>query len=109
MAEGLVHETDGSGPSVTATATSTGSQAGGNSNAAGGAGASVTTTTTTTGSAATDYADHGTTEPELARNVNSHLDSWFRRRAMTREDVLVMASIAQVGLWLVLIYIEVSE
>jgi hypothetical protein len=105
---GLVHENaENGGASVTTTSTSA-SQSGGNSN--GGGGAAVTTTTSTTGSAATDYVNHDANDTAaMARNVNSHLDTFFRRRAMTREDVLVLASMAQVGLWLVLLYLEVSE
>jgi hypothetical protein len=104
---GLVHE--GSDGSYSVTTTATGSQSGGNSNASGGS-ASVTSTTSTTGSASTDYMNHDANNTAaMAREVNSHLDSFFRRRAMTREDVLVLASMAQVGLWLVLLYVEVYE
>jgi len=66
----------------------------------------TTTSATTTG---------GSSPPEqpLAVEGNtaemSHLDSFFAQSGWTREDVLVVAAGMQIALWLVLLYLEVTE
>lgn len=39
----------------------------------------------------------------------SHLDSFFATTGWTREDVLVVAAVVQLGMWLALLYLEVNE
>jgi len=41
--------------------------------------------------------------------LESHLDSFFNSSGWTREDVLVIAAALQIGLWLALLYLEVTE
>lgn len=41
--------------------------------------------------------------------LESHLDSFFNASGWTREDVLVIAAALQIGLWLALLYLEVTD
>lgn len=103
MLRGLVHETE-SGPQVSNayTATDT-SQTGGNS--------SSEVTVTAGGSSTNAEASVTSTagEPSVDATVNSHLDSFFATSALTREDVLVVASVVQMFAWGALLYLEVNE
>lgn len=39
----------------------------------------------------------------------SHLDTVFASSGWTREDVLVLAALLQLGMWLALLYIELND
>lgn len=78
--------------------TSTGASGGNNSNAGAGAG-------TGGGGLETDVEVSGAT----VANVDSHLDSFFATHGVTREDVMVLAAAVQLGMWVALLYLEVSQ
>ncbi len=103
MLRGLVHQTE-DGPQVsnayTATDTST-SPTGGNS-----PGEDVVAVTA--GGPSTDTTA-SVTSTSGGQPVNSHLDSFFETSALTREDVLVLASLVQLVAWMALLYLEVTE
>jgi hypothetical protein len=41
--------------------------------------------------------------------LESHLDSFFDDSGWTREDVLVLAAAVQLGMWVALLYLEVTD
>lgn len=43
------------------------------------------------------------------RSEMSHLDSFFANSGWTREDVMVVAAGAQLGMWIMLLYLEVKN
>lgn len=94
MKGGLVSETSGGQWRVMDDLTASGGQSGGNSNpASGGPGLD------------TDVNVEGT---EFA-SIDSHLDSFFKTHAVTREDVTVVLGLFQALMWIALIYLEVSD
>ncbi|SEN04345.1 hypothetical protein SAMN05216388_1001231 [Halorientalis persicus] len=68
---------------------------------------------TTTATSATTTGGSSPPEQPLAvagdKSDMSHLDSFFASSGWTRVDVLVVAAGMQIALWLVLLYLEVTE
>lgn len=97
QATGLIHETESGQYHVASQYQTTGAPSGAGAGSSGGqGGVSVTSSTSSM-------------DPTPAASINSHLDSWFQTHAMTREDVLVLASVVQLLGWMALLYIEVQR
>ena len=67
----------------------------------------LTSAATTQGSASALETTSLETQGDLSDL--SHLDTFFANSGWTRDDVLVVAAVANVSLWLILLYLEVSE
>jgi hypothetical protein len=106
MLRGLVHEAPNGQYQITDQYQTADSPAGAGGN--NGYGATATTTAAAGGGLETSTSTTAASG-SVAGGVDSHLDSFFQSHALTREDVLVLAAGAQIVLWLMLLYLEVSE
>lgn len=93
---GLIHETSSGDYHIANAYTTSGAS---DPNSASGGNAA-------TGSATGGGVDVGV---DVTGSVDSHLDSFFATHAVTRDDVLVLAGVLNVALFLTLLYVEVAR